>query len=399
MKKYLLFYCLLFFVSETVFGQQDSYNELVVWEQKYKEVSDLYGEISVACVIHAGSPEITTKALDAYKLMIECFEHCNKSIYLSDEYISDARFRYIETWQLFAWFNQLSCTNSIFKDDENKKYLDTVLVFRPAQDSLLLKNMKMTVTESDLKSSYYNQVYLAFVYYRYISDEKAVKFGVEYIEHLRNDYGVGFIGIVFRDKSLISHTGRIYNILKTIPPKVDDYLKIEYFTCFLEMYGEYFLIKSELGDRFELLPIEISDIGIANSYCKKNITKNSENYYELIERNLMANLKLLNFENFEFYYGLWTNCPEVNTPKLWSLLIVFDQIAIVEKTQTQQIEYKKNISLICDLLYQKLIVRKAGADEYSRLSEYYLSVENKSGAEKAQKMAKKQKNKRNRNKQ
>ena len=145
--------------------------------------------------------EITTKALDAYELLLECFEHCNKSIYLSDEYASDARFRYIETWQLFAWFNQLSCTNSIFKDDENKKYLDTVLVFRPAQDSLLLKNMKMTVTESDLKSSYYNQVYLAFVHYRYISDEKAVKFGVEYIEHLRNDYGVGFIGIVLEIKA------------------------------------------------------------------------------------------------------------------------------------------------------------------------------------------------------
>jgi hypothetical protein len=164
------------------------------------------------------------------------------------------------------------------------------------------------------------------------------------------------------------------------------------------MYGEYFLFKSKEGDRFEFLPIEISDIGLANSYCKQNIIKNSENYCELIERNLMANLKLLNFDNFEFYYGLWTNCAEVTAPKLWSLLNVFDQIAIVEKTQTQQMEYKKNISLICDLLYQKLIVLKASADEYSRLSEYYLSAENKSGAEKAQKMAKKKKNKRSRKK-
>ena len=188
---------------------------------------------------------------------------------------------------------------------------------------------------------------------------------------------------------MISHTGRIYNILKTIPPKVDDDLKIEYFTCFLEMYGEYFLIKSELGDRFELLPIEISDIGIANSYCKKNITKNSENYCELIERNLMANLKLLNFENFEFYYGLWTNCPEVNTPKLWSLLIVFDQVAIVEKTQSQQVEYKKSIVLICDLLYDRLRVLNTSADEYCRLSEYYLLADSKTGAGKAKKLAKK----------
>ncbi|MBN2778984.1 MAG: hypothetical protein JXR36_15200 [Bacteroidales bacterium] len=398
MKKYLFLYCLLIFVSLIVYGQQYSNNELVMWEQKFSEVSDLYEEISVACFKHSGNPEITTKALDAYTLLLECFDHCNKSIDFSDEYISDARFRYIETWQLFGWFNQLSCTNSIFKDEENKLYLDTVLDFRPTQDSLLLTNMKMPVSENALKESYYNQVYLAYLHYRYISDEKAVKFGVEYIEHLRNDYGVGFIGIVFRDKSLKFHTGRIYNILKTIPPKVDDDLKIEYFTCFLEMYGEYFLIKTEAGDRLELLPIEISDIGLANSYCKKNITNSNENFCELIKRNMIANLKLLNFATFEFYYGLWVDCAEPTTTDLWSLLSIFDQIAVVEKTQTQQIEYKKNIALICDLLYKKLIVKDAGADDYCRLSEYYLSADNKSGAEKAQKMAKKKKNKRSRKK-
>lgn len=389
MKKYLFLYCLLIFVSLIVYGQQDSNNELVVWEQKYKEVSDLYAEISFSCFKHAGNPEIKTTAFEAYTLLLECFDHCNKSIELNESYLSDARFRYIETWQLFAWFNQLSCTNSIFTDDENKKYLDTVLVFRPAQDSLLLKNMKLTVTESDLKASYYNQVYLAYLHYRYISDEMAVKFGVEYIEHLRNDYGVGFISIVFGDKKFISHTGRIYNILKTIPPKVDDDFKNEYFTCFLEMYGEYFLIKTEAGDRFELLPIEISDIDLANSYCKKKISNSSESFCQLIKRNMIANLKLLNFANFEFYYGLWKDCSETNAAELWSLLSIFDKLAIVNKTVIQQTEYEKNISLICDALNSKFFGTETSSEEYCLLAEYYNKAGNKSGAEKAKKLAKK----------
>lgn len=369
-------------------SQPNFTNILDCWDGKYNKAYELYEEISVSCAYHFGNPEITSKALQAYKLISDCFMHCDSVMGLNKDNLFDTKIRYIETWILFAWFNQLSCTNSIFTDKQNAEYLEKVLEYRSNGNIDKNDNVRTNYTDEFLERSYFEQVYLAYMHFRYISDEKAVKFGTEYVEYLKVLYGENFILKIFSDDNLLFETGRVYNILKIIPPKVNEDVRIDYFTLFIEMYAEFYLIKLKADAKFELLPTEINDIDFANLYCRNKIDTTCTRYCEYLGRNARSNFKLNNYDSFYYYILKWSDCPHSTAKELWVYLNIGDEIWRIEKTQTHQQEFNKNILLICDMLYDKIISQESVAQEYFRLAEYYLKAGDEVGANRAIKKGK-----------